>query len=296
MICQKCGRKIPQKSKFCMECGAEQMMENKEQTDAEERAERRKRHRWIGIGLAAAAIVCAAVLCGKRSIKATIDLNDYITISFEGWDSNGKAVVKFDHDRFKRKYEKQLKKNCRKSLTDSMSEHKYEQYQKDLMNGLLGLFQTDDYSGLFLADCVDGSVNHETGLSNGDVIKYTWKCDEETAEKEYGYKMEYRDIEIKVSGLKKVKEFDPFEGVEVTYHGVTSQGTASVEGKAPVKAGESLNYIIDQDEGLSNGDSITVRVYVPLVEDTIQYCADRYGMIPSVLTKTYKVEGLERNE
>jgi len=49
---------------------------------------------------------------------------------------------------------------------------------------------------------IDGELSKSSGLRNGDVVVFQWKCNDEEAEK-LGYALVYSDIDIEVSGLKE---------------------------------------------------------------------------------------------
>ncbi len=311
--CSNCGAQMPADSRFCPVCRTRQdgapvpRIQPDQQSGGrirpsqmaaplspEEQAKVKKRNRVIGISFAAAIGAClligACLVIGVLSffIKPSINLNKYLSVSFEGYDTVGKAVIAFDTERFESDYEKKLSaKTGRKSSGISMypSEEAY-------IEALFGSYGASSATRSFLSDCVDGSVDKDSGLSNGDVVTYTWNCDDEQALEAYGYKLKYEDVEWLVEGLKEAEVFDPFEGINVVYSGVSSNGSASIEGKPSAKAAQDLRYDIDVYNGLSNGDTITVTAAAPY-DDPVEYCIENYGMIPSPLTKEYKVEGLD---
>ncbi len=125
---------------------------------------------WIFALLAGIIIALAAVFVFFFFInKPSVELNKYISVSFEGYDTEGKAEVSFDKERFRKDYGKKL--------PDS-----------------------------FLYSCVDGSLDRVTGLSNGDTVKYIWDCDDSTAKKKYKHKLKYEDMMFKVSGLQEKED------------------------------------------------------------------------------------------
>ena len=104
MICRKCKRKIPDDSIFCPECAASQgKVENSAKLSAKS-GSKKKIVAILGILLAIGFIVGIAVLM----IKPTINLNDYLSVSFEGYDTVGRATVEFDEERFLDVYKGEL--------------------------------------------------------------------------------------------------------------------------------------------------------------------------------------------
>lgn len=76
------------------------------------------------------------------------------------------------------------------------------------------------------------------------------------------------------------------------FDGIAPNGYASIEGKAAQSAAQEFNYILDNTDGLSNGDKVTVTAYLD-ADDPTAYCIQNYGMVPSELTKIYTVSGLK---
>lgn len=205
-------------------------------------------------------ITSLSVGCGKTSIN----LNEYVSIEFSGYDGNGTATVEFDTDSFKAKYDDKLK-----------------YYGEDFSVE----FFEDDPTWMFFEDCVDTKLSKDKELSNGDVVTLTWKCHDERALNNYKVKLEYSDLEYKVEGLDKVAEFDPFEGVEVKFSGISGKGTVNISSDNA----EGITFRVDKNSGLSEGDTITVTADVG---NPNKY-AEKYGRLPSPTTKEYIAEGFD---
>ena len=257
MYCSMCGKEIPDDSLFCPECGAKQEPLVAPGMSGEE-AKLKKRNKIIGVAVAAALGICVIIILLSAWIKPSVNLNKYLSISFEGYNTVGNAVVTFDREKFEADYGKKLNYN-----TDS-----------------------------FLATCVNGSLDKTAGLSNGDIVTYTWDCNKEKALSDYGFKLKYKDLEVTVNKLEEAKTFDPFEGIEVVFEGIAPNGSAHIEGEPAAKEAQDLYYEFDRSSGLVNGDSVTVTVS-SYSGDPVEYCIQNYGMIPSPLSKTYQVENLD---
>ena len=304
VFCIKCGCKIPSDSRFCPECRAPQnnsepvkirpQMKQVRATaptqnlSQEDEAKLKKRNKIIGIVVGAAVALCVIIIALSSIIKPSINLNKYISISFEGYDTVGKAVVTFDSEKFEADYEKKLSNATSKGKSSGLSKYSSEEAY---LEALFDSYDTSTASGKFLSTCVNGSLDVSTNLSNGDVVTYTWNCDDDTALSVYGYKLKYEDIEMTVEGLEEAETFDPFDGIEIVFEGIGPNGSASVSGEPTANAAQELNYEIDKNSGLSNGDTVTVTVTM-YYDDPVEYCIENYGMIPSPVSKTYTVEGL----
>ena len=285
--CPKCGSEIPEDSVFCPECGnsvRENVLQKKihpqkiiqqavEQvsTISKKKVELKKRDKIIGAAAGIILLLCVVISGIMVTRKPTINLNDYMTVSIEGYDTVGQASAVFDSEKFQKKYEKKLRKVISKKHIESTYSSATEQ---------------------FWSTCVSGTLSKDSGISNGDVITYTWSCNKERASSMYGFKLKYQDIEVKAKNLEEAQTFDPFDGIEVKFDGIAPNGYASIEGKAAQSAAREFNYILDNTDGLSNGDKVTVTAYLD-ADDPTAYCIQNYGMVPSELTKIYTVSGLK---
>ena len=144
-----------------------------------------------------------------------------------------------------------------------------------------------------LLECVYGEFNKTDYISNGDEIKYRWKCDEDLID-ERGFRVKYEDITIIAEGLGEVEKFDAFEGIELDVIGVSGSGELQgVETETANKYSKEFSYLCDVAEGLSNGDVITLTIVRKGYSD---WDAEGFyydnNIMPAEETKEYIVEGL----
>lgn len=130
-----------------------------------------------------AIIVVAAVLVVNHKTK--INLNDYINIEYDGYDTYGRASIDFDSD----KYFEDLQK--------ASSSFK-KVYMSEGANNLLSYYYD-------MIDSLDYSLDKNSELSNGDTVTVSFEFDNEAAAK---FKIEYvgEPTEYTVEGLKEVKK------------------------------------------------------------------------------------------
>lgn len=105
MYCSMCGKEIPDDSLFCPECGAKQEPLVAPGISGEE-AKLKKRNKIIGVCVAAALGICVIIILLSAWIKPSVNLNKYLSISFEGYNTVGNAVVTFDREKFEADYGK----------------------------------------------------------------------------------------------------------------------------------------------------------------------------------------------
>lgn len=233
----------------------------------------------------AAVVVVGGVLIATH--KPTVNLNKYITLSAEGYNSIGTLDVEFDTDKLERDYGKKIAKNFQKA----MKNHEEDTYG---LSNLAGSLYEGGETSLFVTYCADGSADKTRNLSNGDVVTYTWDGVNEQTKKEaeemFGVKIKCSDVTYKVSGLTAVNTFDAFDGVEVEFNGISPDGSATVNTLPTAEAAKGLYYTLDEQYDLANGDTVTVTVHSN--RDDFSDCIEKYGAIPATTEKTYTVEGL----
>lgn len=320
MICVHCGRDIPNGTKFCPFCGqpvAADQPAGQPAFNIQPGASVRPPQQPPVMGaqqpmggqsaaatatvtpkapidpkkLAVPVAVAAVVVVGGVLIathKPTVNLNKYITLSAEGYNSIGTLDVEFDTDKLEKDYGKRIAKNFQKA----MKNHEEDTYG---LSNLAGSLYEGGETSLFVTYCADGSADKTRNLSNGDVVTYTWDGVNEQTKKEaeelFGVKIKCSDVTYKVSGLTAVNTFDAFDGVEVEFDGISPDGSATVNTLPTAEAAKSLYYTLDEQYNLANGDTVTVTVHSN--RDDFSDCIEKYGAIPAATEKTYTVEGLK---
>lgn len=319
MICVHCGRDIPNGTKFCPFCGqpvAADQPAGQPAFNIQPGASVQPPQQPPVMGaqqpmggqpaaatatvtpkapidpkkLAVPVAVAAVVIVGGVLIathKPTVNLNKYITLSAEGYNSIGTLDVEFDTDKLEKDYGKKIAKNFQKA----MKNHEEDTYG---LSNLAGSLYEGGETSLFVTYCADGSADKTRNLSNGDVVTYTWDGVNEQTKKEaeelFGVKIKCSDVTYKVSGLTAVNTFDAFDGVEVEFDGISPDGSATVNTLPTAEAAKGLYYTLDEQYNLANGDTVTVTVHSN--RDDFSDCIEKYGAIPAATEKTYTVEGL----
>ncbi len=319
MFCKECGANIADDSKFCRVCGAsvsEELREiatSDEKTAATEKkasedvaktpdvdkpeaisepineeATKKEPEAKVALGnaqksfkfgkatisiilaaiVAFIAIAVLAIYFITRPVK--VNLNDYVKISWDGYDGYGIAMRDFDYGAFRRDYGEKLKVNMKR----------VEAYNDPF---LYAAMQNTPATDTLVEFMTGGQIDKTSGLSNGDTIKFVWKCSDQEAKEMYNCELIYSDLEYTISDLKPVEKYDAFDGVTAVFEGIDGDGVVSVEG---FKGEESIS--IDKKTGLSNGDKITVSINIGDIEQYI----NRYGRAPEEVSKQFTVEGL----
>lgn len=207
--------------------------------------------------------LCAAAFTGCGS--TAINLNDYVTVTFDGYETVGTAKSKLD---------------IPKMITDHPEAFNLKDAKGEISTAAVEMV---------LESAISGKLDKTNQLKNGDTVNWTWSVGNlKSVEEKYPVKFEYKDIPYTIDGLKKAEEFDPFDGITVAFGGIAPNGTAKIDDKG--KALPNLRFTIDKNKGLKNGD--TVKVTVDANNGKLdEYCGSQ-GKVATAKEKEYKVEGL----
>ena len=218
-------------------------------------------------------VVFALSGCGST----TIDLNKYVTIEAEGYDSMGTLICTFDDKAFEKDYNGKIKANVKSSDGGTAAEIAME------------LAFGEEAVDVLLDCCVDYQLDKRSGLSNGDMVTLKWNCEDEDAKKYFNVQLKHSDIQYTVKGLTEVGTFDPFEYMSVEFSGASPAGTAAISQDYDRIEMQYISFYADKNSRLSNGDKVTVTASV---QGSIDSFVERFGMVPSPLSKEFTVEGL----
>lgn len=207
-----------------------------------------------------AAALLALAGCGTTAI----DLNSYVSVSFSGYDTVGRASAELDMDALLEDYAEALNIDKENEPADAFAIY-YDFHNE-----------------------IDGELDQRSELSNGDKIKFVWdEIDTKRFAEKYSVSLNFSDLEFTVSDLDEAQTFDPFDDLTVTFEGFAPYGKLVIGNarSAPV----SVNFEADRTDHLRNGDTVTVKVTAG--GDLAAYCLDR-GYIPTKTEQTFTVSGL----
>ena len=214
--------------------------------------------------------------CGKRE---EINLNDYVVVEYEGYDSMGTAVATFDYKGLRKDFKEVLKltkagEKEQENLKDEAKDRDYGTSTPEL-----------------LAACLDGSLDNTDGLSNGDTITFEWAIDEEQIEKLFNCDLVYSSIEFEVEDLEEITRVDLFKDIKVNITGTSPFVDVKLEGSCDYRE-VSFRVIPESSYGLMNGDAVKVVAEIEGESDIEKYFFENYEVLPEALEMEYTVEGL----
>ena len=231
----------------------------------------KKDHKLLII-IGAVCVVIAAFLTMMLFGGKSIDMQDYVTVSFNGVDGKGTAYVDVDYDRMGTK------------LLTSAQKRKLETGNGwGSINTAVGALGQQ----WVLAEALDCELDQSSELSNGDKVTVTVTADKDIL-KQLGVKVKHKKLTFKVEGLVEVSNIDAFADISVQFSGISPQGEAEIINNSSDDACMQFDYSLDQNSGLSNGDTVTVTIS----DYDLEGIAERTGKTPEEMSKSFTVEGL----
>ena len=208
--------------------------------------------------------------CGKKELN----LNDYITVEYGGYNGYGKAQVHFDKAAFEEDCAKIKIKNERiKVWYDTAADYYHD-------------------------NCISYSLSVPPNLKNGDAVILTWNCDSNLASENTSGSFVYEDMRFVVKGLGNAPKIDFFKFITIEYEGISPLAEAvltnsnnrvnfTVEGRnTNIDSNVSTRYMV------ASGDVLKVNLKLPY--DNVEKLVEEFGGIPTTMTKEYVVPKLDK--
>ncbi len=299
-VCGKCGREVKDDAIFCTYCGVNIAESNQVAQEKEERPysvvgqsnsrvqskvepiiQKLKTNKKIVVLIMAVVVIIAVLISVLVTInnkkKRTINIEDYLTVSFEGYEGYGTAYVYKDSDGLTEAINQVLEID----VDDDYDDDDYPSWE-DIYNSLSTYGST--YELLY---SIDVELDREENLSNGDIVTATITYDKDVAD-EYGLILTGEQVEFEVKGLEKLVELDPFENLEVSFEGTSPFVKISLEytGKDDFLSAYNFNY--ENNGDIRSGDTVTITLSMDK-EDAIYY-----GYDLTQTSKDYVCENVNR--
>ena len=164
IYCTECGAQIPSDSRYCPECGTQQHYISKKLSRVPS-----KYGKIIGYSFIGLVLLCIVFAVGSTMIKPTIDMNQYVTVSFEGYNTVGHAMIHFDNERF---FE-----DNQERIQDNKSSFPMKKSQ-GIKNRIISFFEEPETNNaaLSMLSSVEIGLDIDSDLSNGDVVVLLLEC------------------------------------------------------------------------------------------------------------------------
>ena len=225
------------------------------------------------IAVIAVVVVAIVALVVVKNQKKKVNINDYISVEYNGYETAGTAYVDFDETGFSEAVIKAQGKKLKnvKSLDD---------LDWSDLTDLMGSSNWD------LIDSITFDVKPDSDLSNGDVVTVTASWNEDY-EKKAGVKILSKEQEFTVEGLEEVKEVDPFEDIEVTFSGTPPYVYPDWTNNSDDDYLRYLWFNFEDYDSLDVGDTVTLTV------DESEENALANGYKFTQTSKEYTVSGVD---
>lgn len=266
MYCQKCGAELRQDAAFCEACG-----EKVEKQIPKETKKGAKGNKLVLLLAVVAIGVLAALLLGKGIGKKSINMNDYLNISFSGYDTVGSAYFTFDYYGFLEDYGEKIK------------------YKSSKVREEIGLNPCK-----LIEQHAWGELDKSTMLTNGEDIHFYWDDAEYVELPEFNYNLNFDIYTIKVEGLSELREVELFENVDVTFTNYAPYANAKIVNNSTDKDISKLSYKLSKNSNIDNGDVLTLSLNYSddYSDEKIAIdLAKAYGIKAKELNKEIVVEG-----
>lgn len=208
----------------------------------------------------------------------TVNLNDYVTVTVNGYDGYGSVSVSLDYEKIIADHSDRLADNLDNQIFGDKT---------PVLAAELAFSYYEPYSIAY---------EHSNTYKNGDVIEVYWNTNESAIEmltQVLDIKCTYDNFSYTVEGLRPVKTVNPFENIEMNSWGTSGQAGFSSDGHAYIDVDEDapegygfqyvevdgnkiakLRIKVDYSKNgsLSNGDTVHVRLYDVDPARFAQYC------------------------
>lgn len=288
--CSNCGAELPENMKFCTTCGAkveEQVVAAPAQEQpansvysmpaqpVNEVAKEKKpinKKLFIIIGAAVLALIVIIVVAvvvsnivkNKKAIEAkTIKFEeDFLEVTFEGYDTLGTAKVQINRDEFQ--------KTAYKAMGYSKNS-KSDKAAEDFLDLIYG---------------IDLQVD-KTNLSNGDIITVKVVADKDVMD-DVDVILKDAEFTFEVKDLPEIIKYNPFDDLSVSYSGFDGDVDVSWSYSGYTYNIYSYYFDCDKEYNLSVGDKFTIT----LDENYVDSFMDQ-GILLTETKKTYTVESAD---
>lgn len=265
MFCEKCGKQIPDNSSFCEHCGAkiEGLSTNRPQQNAgqtqttpqySKKSNTSGKRNGKAAGIIAAVSVVAVILIMVvvffSTYKKKINLADYITVNYYGYDAFGTADISFDYEKFYGDLQKKSRKLKTAANTNNI----------DSLDDILSVLDSTNISAYGdLCSDLEWKLDKSDNLSNGDTVNVSFSFNNEKAKK-YGIKYIGKTEKYTVDGLEEITELDPFADISLEFSGTSPNVSVSLNNNSSNETVQALNFDISPNSNIKKGDTVTVNV------------------------------------
>lgn len=215
------------------------------------------------------AILCiiAGVLIHAALPYRTIDLDNYFTLSYGGYNTNGTAEAVLDE-----------------SAVDSLMADVKAEYDDASIH--FTKVEPEDYANF--RSSLTATVSPSVGLSNGSVVTVTCHCDTDLAKK-LKIDIDGYEKQVTVNSLMRatvISNEQLFEDVDVSFSGISPKLALGVTNNSEHPFLKTVTYeVVDGKDEYAEGDEVTLKaVFDPQAALDMQYVVDENASCTNTYT------------
>lgn len=194
----------------------------------------------LSVILSVVTVLLCFTSCG---LGGKIDIEDYVTVEYTGFDGKGSVDFDIDYDELTLALLDKCKSQIKKMIKENESEYSVDEFAYLMASAFNVYTEAED-------------------LSNGQVI--TAEIDFEGHKylfEEYGFNIDLSPISYTVEGLQEPVSVDVFENMEVVFEGISPKLRVSFKEKEVGKYGFSVTYKLNTSGYYNNfkiGDNLNI--------------------------------------
>lgn len=239
-FCQNCGTQLEDNDLFCPSCGtkSDNSTSTLEKSPSSNPLLLKLKQKKVFIPLIIGIILIVCAIFVTTQIRKKVNINDYVSVSFNGYSGAGVATYKLDYEGF---YKAILKAQGKSS--DGLSD---------------GNSAVNDISRVINSG-ISFTFDNTKNLKNGDKTTLKINCKED-AGKELGVHFVSENLKHTVKKLKEPKKINPFDDLSISFKGTSPDGYIDVEQKSKNSYLKGLSYKYSKNSEIKNGDKITITI------------------------------------
>lgn len=261
MKCSKCGMLVAEKAKFCPNCGTQII-------------KKKKTGIFIGLGAFLFCILFGIGFWIFLFAPRKLDLNEYLVIETQGYDTVGKVHVYIDEELLYEDYGDTFK---------FTSEEAYRSYCRN--------------ETFFISDALDAMLNmveitvvDNGNLKNGDIAIIDLGRDKEEFMSYFTHEIAFSEVEYEVNGLTELRNIDLYSEFDVVFSGYSPNVSMKYEQNSTSDVFSNLVYVPDKEFDLVMGEEVNFEVKTKNGEELNTYLANMgYKSVASV--NSYRITG-----
>lgn len=244
------------------------------------------------IAAAAVLVVFVVVIAAIQSHKYTINVEDYVNVTFEGYDGYGRAIIDYDMEDlqlevYKNAKFKGISSKARKKIKKMVSLDSLWSIMDDNVGKSVGnIVELTQFVSVMESSQPYCQLENDTELKNGDEVVVNIVYDNEDFA-DYGIKFTGTQKKFKVADLTEATVYDYFSNLDVTFSGIAPNVSVEVDSDDNGGVSDYVGYSWSKQDGIEKGEAVTLTLDID--EDGLMR---EYGYVIPEKTKEFKCDAV----